>query len=117
MGRDAWGYLCQGGQGQAGMWLWIGVDDVESLQPAYYLPASQWACELCSTEAKSPASPASARATPPAEWCDSGRAVSAGAAAPGGILAFVDTRRAQGLVVALFSVGEGVAVDEVVIRW
>lgn len=32
IGRDGWGmYLCQGAQGQSGMWIWVGVDDVEAL--------------------------------------------------------------------------------------
>lgn len=34
--RDRAGiYLCQGGQGRPGTWLWIGVEDVESLHEEY----------------------------------------------------------------------------------
>jgi predicted enzyme related to lactoylglutathione lyase len=34
--RDAAGiYLCRGGQGQAGTWVWIGVEDVEALYEEY----------------------------------------------------------------------------------
>src|ERR1043166_3864335 len=34
--RDKAGiYLCQGGQGQAGTWVWIGVEDVEVLYEEY----------------------------------------------------------------------------------
>jgi predicted enzyme related to lactoylglutathione lyase len=34
--RDRAGiYLCRGGQGQAGTWAWIGVDDVEALYEEY----------------------------------------------------------------------------------
>lgn len=34
--RDRAGiYLCRGGQGQAGTWLWIGVEDVEALHEEY----------------------------------------------------------------------------------
>ncbi len=34
--RDRAGiYLCGGGQGQAGTWVWIGVDDVEALYREY----------------------------------------------------------------------------------
>jgi catechol 2,3-dioxygenase-like lactoylglutathione lyase family enzyme len=34
--RDAAGiYLCRGGQGQAGTWVWIGVEDVEALYQEY----------------------------------------------------------------------------------
>jgi predicted enzyme related to lactoylglutathione lyase len=34
--RDAAGiYLCQGGQGQPGTWVWIGVEDVASLYQEY----------------------------------------------------------------------------------
>ena len=28
-------YLCQGGQGQPGTWLWIGVEDVDTLYKEY----------------------------------------------------------------------------------
>ena len=28
-------YLCQGGQGQPGTWVWIGVEDVEALYEEY----------------------------------------------------------------------------------
>ena len=28
-------YLCKGAQGQAGTWVWLGVDDVESLHEEY----------------------------------------------------------------------------------
>jgi predicted enzyme related to lactoylglutathione lyase len=34
--RDRAGiYLCQGGQGHAGTWVWIGVEDVEALYQEY----------------------------------------------------------------------------------
>ncbi|MGZ7081259.1 MAG: VOC family protein [Thermoanaerobaculia bacterium] len=34
--RDGHGiYLCQGGQGQAGTWMWVGVEDVEALYEEY----------------------------------------------------------------------------------
>jgi predicted enzyme related to lactoylglutathione lyase len=34
--RDGAGiYLCQGGQGQPGTWVWIGVEDVEALYKEY----------------------------------------------------------------------------------
>jgi predicted enzyme related to lactoylglutathione lyase len=34
--RDRAGiYLCRGGQGQAGTWVWIGVEDVEALYDEY----------------------------------------------------------------------------------
>ncbi|MFN7984079.1 MAG: hypothetical protein U0Q11_19705 [Vicinamibacterales bacterium] len=34
--RDAAGlYLCKGGQGHAGTWVWIGVEDVEALHAEY----------------------------------------------------------------------------------
>jgi catechol 2,3-dioxygenase-like lactoylglutathione lyase family enzyme len=34
--RDSAGiYLCQGGQGQPGTWVWIGVEDVEALHEEY----------------------------------------------------------------------------------
>jgi predicted enzyme related to lactoylglutathione lyase len=34
--RDRAGiYLCQGGQGHAGTWVWIGVEDVEALYKEY----------------------------------------------------------------------------------
>ena len=34
--RDTAGiYLCQGGQGQPGTWVWIGVDDVAALHEEY----------------------------------------------------------------------------------
>lgn len=34
--RDRAGiYLCQGGQGQAGTWVWIGVEDVATLYEEY----------------------------------------------------------------------------------
>jgi uncharacterized glyoxalase superfamily protein PhnB len=34
--RDRAGiYLCRGGQGQAGTWVWIGVEDVEALYEEY----------------------------------------------------------------------------------
>jgi predicted enzyme related to lactoylglutathione lyase len=34
--RDRAGiYLCRGGQGHAGTWLWIGVEDVEALYDEY----------------------------------------------------------------------------------
>ena len=34
--RDSAGiYLCRGGQGQAGTWAWIGVEDVEALHEEY----------------------------------------------------------------------------------
>jgi predicted enzyme related to lactoylglutathione lyase len=36
VGRDNSGiYLCQGGQGQPGTWVWIGVEDVEALHQEY----------------------------------------------------------------------------------
>jgi predicted enzyme related to lactoylglutathione lyase len=36
VGRDKAGiYLCQGGQGQAGTWVWIGVEDVDALHEEY----------------------------------------------------------------------------------
>ena len=32
VGRDGWGmYLCEGAQGQPGMWIWVGVPDVQVL--------------------------------------------------------------------------------------
>lgn len=34
--RDSAGiYLCRGGQGQAGTWVWIGVEDVQALYEEY----------------------------------------------------------------------------------
>lgn len=34
--RDAAGiYLCQGGQGRPGTWVWVGVEDVATLQEEY----------------------------------------------------------------------------------
>jgi predicted enzyme related to lactoylglutathione lyase len=34
--RDRTGiYLCRGGQGQPGAWIWIGVDDVKALHEEY----------------------------------------------------------------------------------
>ena len=34
--RDKTGiYLCKGGQGQPGTWMWIGVDDVDALYEEY----------------------------------------------------------------------------------
>lgn len=34
--RDSHGiYLCQGGQGQPGTWVWVGVEDVEALYDEY----------------------------------------------------------------------------------
>ena len=34
--RDGQGlYLCRGGQGRGGAWLWVGVDDVRSLYEEY----------------------------------------------------------------------------------
>src|ERR1700675_40192 len=34
--RDRAGiYLCQGAQGRGGAWIWIGVDDVETLHEEY----------------------------------------------------------------------------------
>lgn len=34
--RDGAGiYLCQGGQGQGGAWVWIGVEDVDQLHEEY----------------------------------------------------------------------------------
>src|SRR5450432_439767 len=54
--RDGAGiYLCQGGQGQPGTWVWIGVEDVAQLFVEYQssgarilrAPANYpWACEL-----------------------------------------------------------------------
>ena len=36
VGRDGRGiYLCRDGQGSAGAWVWIGVDDVRALHRAY----------------------------------------------------------------------------------
>jgi predicted enzyme related to lactoylglutathione lyase len=36
VGRDGAGiYLCEGDQGQAGTWVWIGVSDVETLHEEY----------------------------------------------------------------------------------
>ena len=36
VGRDGAGiYLCHGAQGQPGTWVWIGVEDVESLYEEY----------------------------------------------------------------------------------
>ncbi|HEV7395720.1 MAG TPA: glyoxalase superfamily protein [Pyrinomonadaceae bacterium] len=36
VGRDSAGiYLCQGGQGQPGTWVWIGVEDVAELYEEY----------------------------------------------------------------------------------
>ena len=36
VGRDGPGiYLCRGGQGRGGAWVWIGVEDVRSLYRAY----------------------------------------------------------------------------------
>jgi catechol 2,3-dioxygenase-like lactoylglutathione lyase family enzyme len=36
VGRDGRGiYLCRGGQGHAGAWVWIGVGDVRALYRAY----------------------------------------------------------------------------------
>jgi len=36
--RDGHGiYLCRGGQGQPGTWVWIGVEDVEKLHEEYQL--------------------------------------------------------------------------------
>lgn len=35
VGRDGRGlYLCRGGQGQPGTWVWVGVDDVRALHRA-----------------------------------------------------------------------------------
>ena len=48
-------YLCRGGQGQPGTWVWIGVEDVEALYAEYkasgarirHPPANySWACEM-----------------------------------------------------------------------
>jgi len=54
--RDQAGiYLCRGGQGQPGTWVWIGVEDVESLHEEYkakgakirHLPRNYpWAMEM-----------------------------------------------------------------------
>ena len=36
VGRDERGmYLCRGGQGQGGAWVWVGVDDVRALHRIY----------------------------------------------------------------------------------
>ena len=48
-------YLCRGGQGQAGTWVWIGVEDVEALYAEYRASGARirhppqnypWACEM-----------------------------------------------------------------------
>jgi catechol 2,3-dioxygenase-like lactoylglutathione lyase family enzyme len=40
--RDAAGiYLCQGGQGQAGTWVWIGVEDVALLYEEYKMSGAR----------------------------------------------------------------------------
>jgi hypothetical protein len=54
--RDAAGiYLCRGGQGQSGTWVWIGVEDVAALYEEYkargakfrHPPANyRWAYEM-----------------------------------------------------------------------
>ena len=54
--RDgAWIYLCQGGQGQPGTWVWVGVEDVEALYREYEIRGARirqsptdhpWACEM-----------------------------------------------------------------------
>ena len=56
MNRDGAGiYLCQGGQGAAGTWVWVGVEDVGALYEEYQasgatirLPPSNfpWAYEM-----------------------------------------------------------------------
>lgn len=43
--RDRAGiYLCQGGQGQAGTWAWIGVEDVEALHLEYVASGATILC-------------------------------------------------------------------------
>jgi catechol 2,3-dioxygenase-like lactoylglutathione lyase family enzyme len=54
--RDRAGiYLCRGGQGQPGTWVWVGVEDVAALYEEYrstgaivrHPPANYpWACEM-----------------------------------------------------------------------
>jgi len=48
-------YLCRGGQGQPGTWVWIGVGDVEALYKEYKASGARirhppqnypWACEM-----------------------------------------------------------------------
>ena len=48
-------YLCQGGQGQPGTWVWLGADDVEALYAEYKDSGAEilqppenfpWACEM-----------------------------------------------------------------------
>jgi predicted enzyme related to lactoylglutathione lyase len=48
-------YLCRGGQGAAGTWVWIGVEDVEALHEEYRASGAKirhaprnfpWACEM-----------------------------------------------------------------------
>jgi len=48
-------YLCQGGQGQAGTWIWVGVENVEELYKEYNTSGAQvlhgprnypWALEM-----------------------------------------------------------------------
>ena len=42
MNRDCAGiYLCQGGQGRPGTWVWLGVEDVESLHEEYKASGAQ----------------------------------------------------------------------------
>jgi catechol 2,3-dioxygenase-like lactoylglutathione lyase family enzyme len=42
VGRDGWGmYLCEGGQGQPGTWVWIGVNDVEALYEEFQAQAAK----------------------------------------------------------------------------
>jgi hypothetical protein len=42
--RDRGGiYLCQGGQGHAGTWVWIGVEDVEALYKEYKASGARFA--------------------------------------------------------------------------
>ncbi|HVQ37803.1 MAG TPA: glyoxalase superfamily protein [Pyrinomonadaceae bacterium] len=54
--RDTAGiYLCQGGQGHPGTWVWIGVEDVTKLYEEYQASGARilrapenypWACEM-----------------------------------------------------------------------
>jgi predicted enzyme related to lactoylglutathione lyase len=44
--RDAAGiYLCQGGQGQPGTWVWIGVEDVAALFEEYRASGAKIRCQ------------------------------------------------------------------------
>ncbi len=52
-------YLCEGDQGQAGTWVWLGVEDVEALYDEYRQSGAlilqppenfPWACEMRVTD-------------------------------------------------------------------